>query len=721
MLKKIIILIVLLISFKVVSQNNVIICWDNSLSMNDRKIQKEFDYLKNYFLKHVNIEVTLLTFNNTNTIKNNFHVENGNWDVIKDKLQNVLYDGATSYRDLTNHIAKGDILLFTDGKQNYDEAIVKFKGKLHVINANESYDNKYINSLTQLNDGTFVNLMKVINKSGSRNKTYYGKIYSQNKIITDVNLSIENSNNVIKPNKDGSYKIDAKLGDVLVFSSNGKKIAEKKLEDNKHNNIWIDNGEVKFDEVTVTGKKNKISSDNMVTTGYGKQKKESLGYAVQTVKGEDLPDSATTVSDAVNGKFTGLKKGTNDDLSQSVIRGATSINLNNYALIIVDGAPIDRSSSAGGDFGGSRLALTDFVDPSNIADITVLKGLAATNRYGSEGSNGVILITTKTGSYNNNGSNTDTKNTALAKNNIYKKKVNSKKQSLITPYLSELNKKTNFEEAYRTYLDQRIIYWDEPFYFIDVFDFFVEENEKRAHQILSNIVEQENSSIIALRGLLFKANPKMNTQLTLNAANIMLKKFPEQIQSYLDVALANKKAGNYQKSLDILLGIVDGTINSKLNFFGLQKIAENEIRHLISKKRSQLKIDKIPKEYLSNLKLDARIIFDWNNPEAEFELQFVNPTKRFFKWKHSQDNSSEIVDELKNGYSQKEFEIEGGEKGEWIINVKYLGNRSSSKTPTLLKCTVQHNFGKSNQRDEEHIIRLYKKGSEEQVVKFRTR
>jgi uncharacterized protein YfaP (DUF2135 family) len=116
------------------------------------------------------------------------------------------------------------------------------------------------------------------------------------------------------------------------------------------------------------------------------------------------------------------------------------------------------------------------------------------------------------------------------------------------------------------------------------------------------------------------------------------------------------------------------------------------------------------------------LVFDWNNPDAEFEIQFVNPSKRFFKWLHTRENPEEINDELKNGYSQEEFEIVGGDKGEWIINVKYLGNRTKgNSTPTYLKCTVQYNFGKPNQRDEEHLIRLSRIGQEQLFAKVMTR
>ncbi len=94
--------------------------------------------------------------------------------------------------------------------------------------------------------------------------------------------------------------------------------------------------------------------------------------------------------------------------------------MNPYALVVINGVPMDRSSQSidkGTGATSSSVAAFDFVDPGNIANISVLKGLAATNAYGSEGANGVILITTKTAVA---GSNTkQKKDLALVQNNVY--------------------------------------------------------------------------------------------------------------------------------------------------------------------------------------------------------------------------------------------------------------------------------------------------------------
>jgi uncharacterized protein YfaP (DUF2135 family) len=129
----------------------------------------------------------------------------------------------------------------------------------------------------------------------------------------------------------------------------------------------------------------------------------------------------------------------------------------------------------------------------------------------------------------------------------------------------------------------------------------------------------------------------------------------------------------------------------------------------------------VDRKFLTNLNYDARVVVDWTSPNVQFELQFVNPKKRFFTWEHTAaSGGSRLKNELLNGYTKEEFEIFGPEtKGEWMINVKYLGNTvADDSTPAFLKCIVNYHFGTPEQRTEQHLVRLYEKGSEEVLAKL---
>lgn len=147
--------------------------------------------------------------------------------------------------------------------------------------------------------------------------------------------------------------------------------------------------------------------EGVVVTALGiKRSKKKLGYAVTSVGSEELtktqtPDAITSLQGKVAGVNINSTSGQPTASSSVVLRGYSSINGNNQPLYVVDGTPITNSSNAQSndlnnqlDFGNGA----NTIDPANIASIDILKGAAATALYGSRAANGVIMITTKSGS-----------------------------------------------------------------------------------------------------------------------------------------------------------------------------------------------------------------------------------------------------------------------------------------------------------------------------------
>jgi len=141
----------------------------------------------------------------------------------------------------------------------------------------------------------------------------------------------------------------------------------------------------------------------VVVTAFGIQKeKKALGYTVQEVKGTQLVEArSANVVNALSGRIAGVRVNSNGGPgsgSTVQIRGSSSISGNNQPLVVIDGVPIDQSTSqkvSDGEkqFGGGLSEIS----PDNIKEISVLKGPNAAALYGSRAANGVILITTKNG------------------------------------------------------------------------------------------------------------------------------------------------------------------------------------------------------------------------------------------------------------------------------------------------------------------------------------
>ncbi len=150
-----------------------------------------------------------------------------------------------------------------------------------------------------------------------------------------------------------------------------------------------------------------VELGEVVVTGLGiKREKKALGYAVTTISDSDLelrPEA--DVARVLRGKVPGVDIVASSGLAGSgtniTIRGMSTISGSDQPLFVVDGVPFgsgtdaDRNANEGNAAASSRFL---DLDPKNIAEISVLKGLSATVLYGEQGRNGVILITTKTGS-----------------------------------------------------------------------------------------------------------------------------------------------------------------------------------------------------------------------------------------------------------------------------------------------------------------------------------
>src|SRR5450759_2926088 len=149
-----------------------------------------------------------------------------------------------------------------------------------------------------------------------------------------------------------------------------------------------------------------LGLDEVVVTALGiSREKKALGYSVQDLGGDKI--EKTKVSNIVNafqGKLSGVQITNSDGGVASgvrvLIRGVNSISAdgNNQPLFIVDGVPINNSITDRGSYGGRDYgnAASD-INPSDVENISVLKGESAAALYGSRAVNGVILITTKSG------------------------------------------------------------------------------------------------------------------------------------------------------------------------------------------------------------------------------------------------------------------------------------------------------------------------------------
>ena len=233
--------------------------------------------------------------------------------------------------------------------------------------------------------------------SFAQERTITGTVSDESGPLPGVSVLIEGTTTGTETDFDGNYSITANSGDVLRYSFVGMTTVTRSV------------GAESTVNVTMVSETNTL--DEVVVTALGiKKEKKALGYATTQVDGEVFEDKAESdIARALQGQSSGVNITAQNGMSGSgtniVIRGMNSFSQSNQALFIVDGVPFSNATNTANDNSnrdfidgnnGSSRSLD--LDPNNIESISVLKGLAASTLYGTQGRNGVILITTKSGS-----------------------------------------------------------------------------------------------------------------------------------------------------------------------------------------------------------------------------------------------------------------------------------------------------------------------------------
>ena len=198
--------------------------------------------------------------------------------------------------------------------------------------------------------------------------------------IIGATVRVEGQQGGVVTDFDGNFVIKANQGAQITVSYIGYQTATVTAAPN----------------VTVLLEDESKSLNEVVVIGYGVARKNDLTGSVTAMKPDEKNHGLiTSAQDMMQGKIAGVNVtsggGTPGGSSTIRIRGGSSLNASNDPLIVIDGMALDRQGVK-----GSPNALS-MVNPNDIESFTVLKDASATAIYGSRGSNGVIIITTKKG------------------------------------------------------------------------------------------------------------------------------------------------------------------------------------------------------------------------------------------------------------------------------------------------------------------------------------
>lgn len=233
----------------------------------------------------------------------------------------------------------------------------------------------------------------VVSAIGQR--TITGKVTDKKgEALIGANILIKGTATGTVADVEGNYSINAPSGEsTLVVSYTGYVTQEILTTASNTIDVVLEESAQQLNEFVVTAQ------------GIRREKK-ALGYAVSTVDEGLLADRPQAdVGRVLQGKVPGVNitstSGVSGTGTNITIRGYSSLTGSVQPLFVVDGVPFNSNTNQRGGFTqGGQSASSRFLDldPNNIESVSVLKGLAATVTYGDQGRNGVILVTTKSGS-----------------------------------------------------------------------------------------------------------------------------------------------------------------------------------------------------------------------------------------------------------------------------------------------------------------------------------
>jgi tetratricopeptide (TPR) repeat protein len=532
----------------------------------------------------------------------------------------------------------------------------------------------------------------------------FGKIFNVKGPIQGASIKVKNSLIEAKSDFEGFFKIKADVDDVLEINYLGMIEKQLFIEDLSDKYVLLKTNTQILDQVTISG-----SSDlnDEIDTGYGKKKKKSLGFSTSTITSDDISPAALTIVDAIRGKFANVQ------VSYDQSGAATG----NKQKIYVRGGSLSINNSASAIFdveGFIYPDVPDFLDPQQIESITLLRSMSATNRYGSQGRGGVFLVKLKSLARK-------TKrllNTLEVKGNDYTEQIYSVDiDSLIPYYINDYKNANSIKEAKKTFfkLQKNIYELSIPFY-IESYNYFKKLDYNFAVEILKTVSQKAKDNPKALKTIAYKLEESGDYEKAKIIYKRLLNIRPEDEQTYRDLALIYIENKEYELAASMYNKMLKNKIPN-VNVLGLQETIVNEASHLYWTNADKLTLTDFPLRTLKtfipendwkNFGYDYRIVFDWNDPAVEFNIQFVDPKNKYFNWSHTIIDDKEILeDELNYGYNTEEFIIEKSDKGDWIINLENYSIEDNTN-PTYIKYTVYKNYGRPNEIRKVELLDLSK-------------
>ena len=677
----------------------ITLLWDTSESMKDRDLANELRFLDAYFKNLNNVSVSLQKFCNAIFDRKTFKITNGNWDSLKQELQSTIYDGGSSNRLWEELEISEHTLLFTDGKNFPADVGKDWYGTLFTVNGNINANHKLLKELAEDHGGNYLNLEKLEGMEAAVGFTKYhqadnleyitresrqklsevtGSVGDLDDPLPNVVVKVRGTDRETKTDSKGNFTLQAHDGEILDFSYQGREKASLVVSTSSQMlKIIMPIGVTALEEVVLEEnlklKELHKPLNKNIATRFGTLDMEKVGFSVKQIDGEKLSKSAQTIMEALQGKFPGVK----------IIRDYNK----NIDLVFIRPDPL-LGFPASWDVDGHIYAPDRppfHINLHNIKDITIMPAAWATARYGRLAPGGIIIIRTISATFDDLET---TKNGVTNGQNVQNRYNNDAIElangiSSKPRYAQRIAGNETATQCYMQYLEEKENYGNLPSFYVEAAKLFLDKwkDVERANRIQSNILEQFPDHVDALKILAYAYEEEGHFEEACYVYKQILKA-NNSPQSKRDLANVLYKLKKYKEAWSMYKNYI-GSKNI-LEAEGLDQLVKNEMLRLVETHGEEIGMDK--SKFTFDEQSNYSLIVEWNDPNTQFELQFVNPQGRYYNWNNTVEISNE---ETTKGNLSASFDLDDMRQGQWLVNMTYVGNQIN--LPTYLKFTLKNN------------------------------
>jgi len=734
--------------------NQIGLIWDASLSGLQRDTKKELELLDLIIKQKQNLSIQLALVNNGFKNAGTFTITNGNWAILKEKLENIIYDGGTNFSAINSRVFQADeYIFFSDGLSTFGKNTVALNKPIHCINTSLKADYSTLKYISLKTGGQFVNLNSVsiddafkqlsqenLQFLGIKNGSDIRQTYPSMHVNVDRHLSVAGILNDLNT----EFVLQFGYGNTVVSEQTVRLNAtEHSLTSIDISRVWaqkkIAEMDIRYednkDDISVLSKQFGLVTRNTSLIvlenledylRYDIMPPSELRPAYDAVLKQRRADILERKTDLINAAVVmakDLKTWWNTDFGYKELKkkpegypepvaNMTEVSESNNI------APSPRRESAQGDAAPPRTQEVRAPEPPHPAPDQMVRREAESNKS----LNDVVVVgysnqakkSVTSASMNVNGA-LQGKIAGVEIQNKTPRPIEQQPAIIIPEFKSDKDYMKKLvgkpDSAYRAYLKMRPNYISTPMFYFDVANWFYQQKDSvRALTILSNIADLDLENADLYKTLAYKLKQTGNYADEIFITQKVLQWRPMEAQSYRDYALALADVGQYQKALDNLYKVLTQSYNAQISNRdeGIEEIIISEINNLIAKHGGKLNTRGIDKRLIQPLPVDVRVVLNWNKNDTDIDLWLTDPTGE--KGYYSNPKTAiggRISNDFTSGYGPEQFMIKKAVKGKYKIEVNYYGDRQINISgPTTVTAEIYTRYATGKQQRKVIVLPL---------------